>query len=277
MPKIDSQKGFAPIAIVIFIVLLLGLLVALYLVQNRTNLIPKAFDAATLTPTANDSDGDGFANDIEAYMGTNPNKACADTQFGVPSNDHAYPADFNNDRLVDIVDFSLFRNHFGLWQWQTGYDKRYDLTGSASTDQNRISFADFQKYRSKFGITCDPLLPANLSFSAFQIAFGSTSGQPNYDADFDVTTNGSDNTPNGLIDIVDFSKLRSRFIRDEVDFENPYELGAFIDTFGKATTDQGFNSTYDVANIQSLTGSGGDNKIDQYDWEALNLDHRAGN
>jgi putative hemolysin len=71
-----------------------------------------------------DSDADGFPDSFEAYVGADPDDACADD----PSDD-AWPPDINNDTEVDIFDVLLYKPKL------TGrYDCRYDLNADTSVD-----------------------------------------------------------------------------------------------------------------------------------------------
>ncbi len=55
-----------------------------------------------------DSDGDGWCDSIEVYLGADPNDPCADTlapnDEGPPD---AWPVDFNDDQVADLEDVIL--------------------------------------------------------------------------------------------------------------------------------------------------------------------------
>ena len=54
--------------------------------------------------------------------------------------------DFNGDGFVNIVDFVLFANQFGLSRGDVGYDARYDLDGDGN-----IGIGDFVLFAAAFG------------------------------------------------------------------------------------------------------------------------------
>ena len=54
--------------------------------------------------------------------------------------------DFNGDGMVNISDFLLFANQFGLSQGDAGYDARYDLDGDGT-----IGIGDFLIFVDAFG------------------------------------------------------------------------------------------------------------------------------
>ena len=82
-----------------------------------------------------DSDGDGFKNSIEQYIGTNPNLKC-----GV----NAWPPDINNDKYVNLFDDIL------AVAYRVGSNNpRYDLNGGGKVDS-----ADVNIVASYFGKTC---------------------------------------------------------------------------------------------------------------------------
>jgi len=113
------------------------------------SLTAKAFDVAgnvgtsapvSVTVRNLDSDGDGFSDSAEAFIGTNPNLRC-----GL----NAWPPDVNNSGKVDSVDIARVRAKFGLSQGSAGYLARYDLTADGKMDQTDISIV-----RSYFNRTC---------------------------------------------------------------------------------------------------------------------------
>lgn len=82
-------------------------------------------------PCVSDSDGDGFKDGMEAYVGTDPNKSC-----GV----NAWPIDFDNNREVNIFDVAAFQPHFFAEIGQANYDRRFDLNADGTIDIFDVSF-----------------------------------------------------------------------------------------------------------------------------------------
>jgi hypothetical protein len=69
-----------------------------------------------------DYDGDGFADETEAYVGTDPTDACAN-----PGGGDSWPPDTNLDTLVDITDAGTFFIAFPSFQGNPKYSKRLDM------------------------------------------------------------------------------------------------------------------------------------------------------
>lgn len=65
---------------------------------------------------APDSDGDKFKDWVENYIGTDPLDRCPDSL-----SDPAWPPDFNNDKVVNSIDYGLFESKWGTTS------RRYDL------------------------------------------------------------------------------------------------------------------------------------------------------
>jgi Bacterial TSP3 repeat len=51
-----------------------------------------------------DNDGDGWSNGAEATIGTNPNDACGTS---------AWPADMDDDNVIDTADIAMVTGQFG--------------------------------------------------------------------------------------------------------------------------------------------------------------------
>ncbi len=66
-----------------------------------------------------DDDGDGFSTGTEFILGTNPNRACAQT-----ASDSAWPADTNNNQVINGGDVSKIVPYVSGAQ---PYNRRYDL------------------------------------------------------------------------------------------------------------------------------------------------------
>jgi len=74
---------------------------------------------------ANDSDGDGFSNGREMYVGTNPSDKC-------PPPDDAWPPDMDSDTDCDIVDILKFKPVILTSLGDAAYDRRFDLNASGN-------------------------------------------------------------------------------------------------------------------------------------------------
>jgi hypothetical protein len=85
-----------------------------------------------------DSDGDGFYDCAEAYMGTDPLDNCPDN-----SSDAAWPPDMKNDKVVNILDVSLFRGELG------GSNPRFDLKIDGI-----VNILDVSMMRPYLGMQC---------------------------------------------------------------------------------------------------------------------------
>jgi len=92
----------------------------------------------------------GFNRDtIELAVGTNPLDRCADTTAPNDEADDKWPPDFDDNRSVNVIDFTL---------WKAGYPSppkpltpRADLDGSGA-----VNVLDFTAWKAYFGATCSP-------------------------------------------------------------------------------------------------------------------------
>ena len=105
-----------------------------------------------VTLDGSDPDCDGFATADEAFVGTDPQTACAATNTaddeGPPD---VWPFDFNDDRRAALGDVIGFIPVFHTFAPGPPYDPRYDLNASGS-----ISLADVLSYIPVFNLTCTP-------------------------------------------------------------------------------------------------------------------------
>lgn len=76
-------------------------------------------DVRSLANAGDDSDGDGFTNAAEIYIGTDPFDSCA------PPED-AWPPDTNDDTYVNVLDLFLFVPHLATSVGDANYDRRFD-------------------------------------------------------------------------------------------------------------------------------------------------------
>ena len=102
---------------------------------------PSVPDAQT-TLLGGDTDGDGFMDDVEEFLGTDPLVACGPD---------AWPPDFNDDTRVNLADVFLFRAHFATIKGHPDYDQRFDLNAD-----ERINLADVFILRQYFATQCSP-------------------------------------------------------------------------------------------------------------------------
>lgn len=103
-----------------------------------------------------DTDGDSFSDAMETYMGTDPVQPCAATPVPPTTsgsvNDETldnYPMDFNDDRLVSILDVGSYSSRFGKAVNAVGVSTRYDLNSDGL-----VSILDVGKFSGPFGKRC---------------------------------------------------------------------------------------------------------------------------
>jgi len=113
-----------------------------------------------------DSDGDGFTNAAELYMGTDPFKACADTST---ANDEAlpdaWPVDFNDDQKASLADvvfaFVTTLAPYGGLNISVNLDpsvlRRVDLNGDGFIDLQDVVYGYVTKLAPEgLNKTCTP-------------------------------------------------------------------------------------------------------------------------
>jgi len=122
------------------LLLFLGVLAGLALVSG-----PTAAEA--------DTDGDGFSDAAEAFIGTDPLAPCNTTVTASDEAD-AWPPDFNDDTRVNISDVVLLRSRYGSTSGDGSYDPRFDL----NTD-GKIGISDVVMVRTFYGTACEPTTP----------------------------------------------------------------------------------------------------------------------
>ncbi|MEO6196838.1 MAG: CAP domain-containing protein [Dehalococcoidia bacterium] len=106
------------------------------------------------TPTpvpgcTNDSDCDGFINAREVYMGTDAAKACSNTGSTNDENPDSLPADFNDDRRVNMIDVLSFGAHYNALSGQPAFSVRWDLNADGAN-----TLADITILGSRYNTTC---------------------------------------------------------------------------------------------------------------------------
>jgi len=103
-------------------------------------------DGDGIGDACDDSDGDGFTDDREIYLSTDPLDACPDD----PS-DAAWPLDINNDGRITVVgDVLAFSGLIGSASGDGQFRKRLDFSG----DGRITVVGDVLKYSGKIGQAC---------------------------------------------------------------------------------------------------------------------------
>lgn len=92
-----------------------------------------------------DDDNDGFADDIELYLDTDHRSACA-----ADSSHQAWPADFDNDRVTNLLDVLRVKLAFSTNLGDPAFDKRSDLNADLGVD-----LIDVLAIKPHFGDRCD--------------------------------------------------------------------------------------------------------------------------
>jgi hypothetical protein len=165
-------------------------------------------------PTAaeSDSDGDGFTDTAEAFMGTDPDAPCNQTSNRNDEDVDAWPPDFNDDTTVDIADVIVIRSVYGSVTGDGTYNARYDL----NTD-GKIGIADVVGMRSVYGEGCVPIGSVE-QWSRFETSVANTGSYSN--PYYDVTLDATYTRPDGSV--VDFwgfydggTTWKIRFICDQ--------------------------------------------------------------
>jgi spore coat protein A len=100
------------------------------------------------TPSPVDTDGDGWADDLETYLGTDPNTGCGYTLGGDPASEN-WPPDMAESNSINIADVLAFQPVFGLSVPPAS--SRYDLAPNGS-----INIADVLALKPVFGQICTP-------------------------------------------------------------------------------------------------------------------------
>ena len=99
-----------------------------------------------------DPDCDGFTTDVENFMGTDPEAACAATSI---ANDEgpadAWPFDFDDNQRAALGDVIGFIPVFNTFAPGPPYDPRYDLDASGG-----ITLGDVLSYIPVFNLLCTP-------------------------------------------------------------------------------------------------------------------------
>lgn len=100
----------------------------------------KQFFGETCSEANPDADGDGFRNQAELFVGTDPLLACGA---------RAFPPDFNDDRNVNVIDVGAMKSVFGSQQGDGRYTARKDLNADG-----KINIIDIGTLKPFFGKSC---------------------------------------------------------------------------------------------------------------------------
>ncbi len=113
--------------------------------------VHKHFPVVTVVDaTGFDSDGDGFSDSVEWFTGTMPGVACAATSEQDDEEPDAWPPDWDDNQMADIVDLLPFKTHFGVIDPSDPlYDARFDLNTDAAVDM-----LDIVVFKPFFGQSC---------------------------------------------------------------------------------------------------------------------------
>jgi hypothetical protein len=109
------------------------------------------FDNDHIGDACDDSDSDGYKDQVELFVGTNPNQRCAATTTANDESTDSTPMDNNDNRLVNGIDVLAYSH--GAWASvgpNPPYVKRLDVN-----IDNRINGLDILKFGGGvFGTTC---------------------------------------------------------------------------------------------------------------------------
>lgn len=99
---------------------------------------------------ANDSDGDGWSDGYETYIGTSPLSACV--RPDVDPTVQGWPPDFSNNGTVDVSDLTVITQ---LWESETTAPgvRRYDISGEPM-GSGVVDISDVVIVTGLFGTSC---------------------------------------------------------------------------------------------------------------------------
>ncbi len=100
-------------------------------------------------PPPNDDDGDGFSNDLEAHVGTDPDAACGAVDTSAPTHPSlAWPGDLSTIagagriEITDITSFLTPMRRLGTSPGDPNFDQRWDLYPGTGPFRNVINLLD---------------------------------------------------------------------------------------------------------------------------------------
>ena len=114
--------------------------------------IDQAISAATVpTIPPGDSDSDGFSDEVEKWIKTDPSDNCADDV-----NDAAWPPDFNNDKMVNDADLGMLKVQFGS-RVKGENNRRYDLNADKTINLSDVFlFSNFSNKGCPYQFMSNP-------------------------------------------------------------------------------------------------------------------------
>ncbi len=98
-----------------------------------------------------DDDGDKFPDLLELFMGTNPRDPCPNTPAMNDEDPDAWPPDFNDDQVVNIIDVGDLSDYFNSQQGDPNYNRRHDLNADG-----KINIVDVGIVGRLFNKACSP-------------------------------------------------------------------------------------------------------------------------
>ena len=91
-------------------------------------------------PNAQDSDGDGFSDSHEDYMGTNKNSRCSATSTAFDENPDAWAPDLDDDQDIDANDYNMIVAKYTTKVGDPGWDPRYDVIKNGVVEVNDVVY-----------------------------------------------------------------------------------------------------------------------------------------
>jgi Bacterial Ig domain/Bacterial TSP3 repeat len=195
-----------------------------------------------------DSDGDGFFDGYELYMGTDPIWECAATSTPDDEPVDSWPPDFNDDTFVNTADWDAFVTHFPSQRGDATYDPRYDLNADDS-----INVTDRAQVILRMGQSCtrhdtdgDGFLDGAERYMGTNVNVACPATSTANDEPVDAWPPDFDD--NKVVDSADASAVSSRSGADigETNYDPRFDLNA-----------DGHINIVDVATVSSWAGSCG--------------------
>ena len=138
--RVTVKKGFLSLLLlgIVAVLLLLGIFIFGpwelpgfgQLSQRQVDQAISAASVPTIPP--GDSDSDGFSDEVEKWIKTDPSDNCADDV-----NDAAWPPDFNNDKMVNDADLGMLKVQFGS-RVKGENNRRYDLNADKTINLSDV-------------------------------------------------------------------------------------------------------------------------------------------
>ena len=172
------RSGFAPILVIGIIAAIVFVALVVFgpwelpgfgqLSQRQIDQAISAAEANSPTIPPNDSDQDGFSDEVEGWIRTDKADNCADN-----TNDAAWPPDFNNDKAVNMTDVDLLKAYFGQ-RVKGENNRRYDLNADKT-----INLSDVFLLRNFYGRGCPFYFITNTSHTPSSVTLNWAPALPN--------------------------------------------------------------------------------------------------